>query len=226
MLDRLLPSYAHLVERLRAAGAAYFQFDEPLLVTDLDQRATDAYQRAYANLRDAAGDAEVTLATYFGPLGDNTELARRRYRLTSRTSTSFAVGPARRGDGSTARHSGPFARPGRRSEPLALRPRSVGPSRGRRHPSAWGAAVQLAPSCSLLHLPVDLSAETALDAELVSWLAFATERLDEIRILGRVADGDPGSVAAELEANRLAAAACRDTTGASLRRGGAASPAC
>lgn len=89
-----------------------------------------------------------------------------------------------------------------------------------------GAAVQLAPSCSLLHLPVDLSAETALDAELVSWLAFATERLDEIRILGRVADGDPGSVAAELEANRLAAAARRDSTGASPRRGGAASPTC
>ena len=209
LLDRLLPSYAHLVERLRAAGAAYFQFDEPLLVTDLDQRATDAYRRAYASLRDAAGDAEVTLATYFGPLGDNTELA-----------TSLPVDVLHldlvRGQGQL--DAVIAARP----DTLAL---SLGLVDGR---NLWrsdlealvpvvadaihrlgGAAVQLAPSCSLLHLPVDLSAETALDAELISWLAFATERLDEIRILGRVADGDPGSVAAELEANRLAAAARR-----------------
>ncbi len=40
-----------------------------------------------------------------------------------------------------------------------------------------------APSCSLLHVPVDLEAETRLDAELKSWLAFATQKLDEIAAL-------------------------------------------
>ena len=45
--------------------------------------------------------------------------------------------------------------------------------------------VQIAPSCSLLHVPVDLELETELDAELKSWLAFAVQKLDELAALAR-----------------------------------------
>src|SRR5690606_24522284 len=38
----------------------------------------------------------------------------------------------------------------------------------------------LAPSCSLLHCPVDLEQEQKLDAEFKSWLAFARQKLDEV----------------------------------------------
>src|SRR5690606_12952025 len=40
--------------------------------------------------------------------------------------------------------------------------------------------VFIAPSCSLLHTPVDLARETGLDAELKNWMAFATQKLSEI----------------------------------------------
>ena len=42
-----------------------------------------------------------------------------------------------------------------------------------------GDRLWLAPSCSLLHVPVDLASEDRLDAELKSWLAFARQKLDE-----------------------------------------------
>ncbi len=35
-----------------------------------------------------------------------------------------------------------------------------------------GREIQIAPSCSLLHSPVDLEYETKLDEELKLWLAF------------------------------------------------------
>jgi 5-methyltetrahydropteroyltriglutamate--homocysteine methyltransferase len=35
--------------------------------------------------------------------------------------------------------------------------------------------VQIAPSCSLLHVPIDLALETFLDSEAKSWLAFAAQ---------------------------------------------------
>ena len=35
--------------------------------------------------------------------------------------------------------------------------------------------LQIAPSCSLIHSPVDLVGESKLDAELRSWMAFATQ---------------------------------------------------
>lgn len=43
--------------------------------------------------------------------------------------------------------------------------------------------IQIAPSCSLIHSPVDLESETKLDAELKSWLAYAKQKLGEVSAL-------------------------------------------
>ena len=40
--------------------------------------------------------------------------------------------------------------------------------------------VQIAPSCSLLHVPIDLALETGLDPEVKSWLAFAVQKIEEL----------------------------------------------
>ena len=50
--------------------------------------------------------------------------------------------------------------------------------------------VVVAPSCSLLHVPVDLDAESGLDAEVRPWLAFARQKLAEVDALARRARGD------------------------------------
>jgi 5-methyltetrahydropteroyltriglutamate--homocysteine methyltransferase len=47
-----------------------------------------------------------------------------------------------------------------------------------------GDRLWLAPSCSLLHVPVDLASEKKLDVELRSWLSFAQQKLEEVRVLG------------------------------------------
>jgi len=52
-----------------------------------------------------------------------------------------------------------------------------------------GDKLFIGPSCSLLHSPVDLDTETRLDAELRGWLAFATQKLTEIRALADAANG-------------------------------------
>jgi 5-methyltetrahydropteroyltriglutamate--homocysteine methyltransferase len=62
----------------------------------------------------------------------------------------------------------------------------------------------LAPSCSLLHVPVDLVREVLLDPELRSWLAFARQKLGELTTLARALDSGRESVRDVLEANRLA----------------------
>lgn len=69
----------------------------------------------------------------------------------------------------------------------------------------------LAPSCSLLHVPYSLEAEGKLDTELKSWLAFAVEKLFELRMLKAALQGDEKSVEAELAAARAAAHARRSS---------------
>ena len=212
LIDRLLPAYIGLVHELRAAGAEAFQFDEPLLVTDVSDAVLAAYSAVYAALRDAAGSAEVTLATYFGPLGPSTD-----------TAVSLPI---------DVLHIDLVRGAGQLEAVLAALPSGMGLSLGivdgrnlwrsdldplieqvQRVVEAIGTdSVHIAPSCSLLHLPVDLTQEGDLDPELRSWLSFATERLDEIRVIHEVVDGSGETVAAELDANRAAAAARRNST--------------
>lgn len=211
LVDRLLPAYVELVTRLRAAGCEAFQFDEPLLVTDVPAEATSAFPSVYSALRDAAGDAEITVATYFGDLGPATELA------VSLPIDSLHLDLVRGADQLESVLAA-------RLDNLAL---SLGVVDGR---NLWRSdldpiidtvrsvaerigtdRVTVAPSCSLLHLPTDLSGEGDLDAETRSWLAFATERLDEVRVIAAAAGGEAASVNQEIESSRAAAASRRSS---------------
>ena len=74
-----------------------------------------------------------------------------------------------------------------------------------------GERLWIAPSCSLLHVPVDLDSEQKLDGEVKSWLAFAKQKLDELRVLATALNQGRTVVQAELEANRAAIAARRNS---------------
>jgi methionine synthase II (cobalamin-independent) len=70
-------------------------------------------------------------------------------------------------------------------------------ARVRRAVRALGAArVWVVPSCSLLHVPVDVDGEDALDPQLKSWLAFARQKLEEVRALADAATEDAPATAA------------------------------
>ena len=188
LLDRLLPVYAQLLAQLKDAGAAWVQLDEPVLVQDLDDTARAAFERAYRYLADVP-HPQLLLATYFGALDDNLALA-----------TSLPV------DGL---HVDLVRAPEQLDAVLralpATRVLSLGLVNGR---NIWRAALDnalilaryalghrgpdtlwLAPSCSLLHCPVDLGQEKKLDAELRSWLAFSRQKLQELRVLADALDG-------------------------------------
>jgi 5-methyltetrahydropteroyltriglutamate--homocysteine methyltransferase len=188
LLDRLLPVYAQLLAELKDAGAAWVQLDEPVLVQDLDDTARAAFERAYRYLADVPRP-QLLLATYFGALDDNLALA-----------TSLPI------DGL---HVDLVRAPEQLDAVLralpATRILSLGLVNGR---NIWRAALDnalilaryalghrgpdtlwLAPSCSLLHCPVDLGQEKKLDAELHGWLAFSRQKLQELRVLADALDG-------------------------------------
>jgi 5-methyltetrahydropteroyltriglutamate--homocysteine methyltransferase len=72
-----------------------------------------------------------------------------------------------------------------------------------------GDRLWIAPSCSLLHVPVDLKSETKLDRELQSWLSFAEQKLQEVRLLGAALAQGREAVKAELNENATALASRR-----------------
>lgn len=206
-LDAALPVYEQLLRQLHAAGATWVQLDEPCLVLDLDPAVRRAYRRAYERLGNTG--VRVLLATYFGGLGENLETAlelpvaalhldlvrapdqleRALDRAPEKLVLSLGVV-----DGRNVWRTDLDAALGR----LSLAASRVGQDR-----------LMVAPSCSLLHVPVDLDGETALDDELRGWLAFGKQKLHEVSVLARALREGAGAVERELAESRQAVAARR-----------------
>jgi len=54
--------------------------------------------------------------------------------------------------------------------------------------------LEIAPSCSLLHVPVDLDQEERLDPEVRGWMAFAKQKLEEVSVLVRAVNRDDAAL--------------------------------
>lgn len=207
LLPRLLPVYEELFRKLKEAGADWVQIDEPALVTDLIPNEQDAYRLAYRKLAAATPDLRIMLATYFGGLGGNLEtalslpVAGLHLDLVRAPEQLDAVLAAARPD--LVLSLGVINGRNIWRADLASLADRLGPV-----VKARGAAmVQLAPSCSLLHVPIDLELETTLDADLRSWLAFALQKMDELHVLSDVLSGNGADVAGALKAAADAVAA-------------------
>lgn len=210
LLPRLLPVYVEVLTKLHQYGAAWVQFDEPCLALDLTPAEKDAFQLAYARIARSCPGIQVLVATYFEGLRDNVamalklpvhalhlDLVRAPEQLAAvlplvPTWLSLSLGVV---DGRNVWKNDYQASLALIDAAVAL----LGPDR-----------VLLAPSCSLLHSPCDLDQETNeanLPGEIKQWLAFAKQKLHEVRELHQIATGAPGS--ADLLARNQAALASR-----------------
>jgi 5-methyltetrahydropteroyltriglutamate--homocysteine methyltransferase len=195
-LDALLPVYGQILRELAADACPWVQMDEPCLGLDLDDRARAAFARAYDMLAD--GGPDVLLTSYFGGFGDNLatavglpvaglhlDLVRAREQLDA----VLAVLPLERFLSVGLIDGRNIWRTDLRAAAATLE--SIAAKRGSRR-------LMVAPSCSLLHVPVDLEQEQNLDPDLQGWLAFATQKLVEIATLARGLDEGQAAISEAL----------------------------
>jgi 5-methyltetrahydropteroyltriglutamate--homocysteine methyltransferase len=202
LLPQLLPVYAELLVKLAERGVEWLQIDEPILVTELSGEWRNALSTTYATLAAAnTGRIKLLLATYFGQLQENLDLA---CKLPVRGLHVDAINGRKEIDAVIAQLP-------------ADRVLSLGVINGR---NIWktdlnatlewlapladrlGKRLWIAPSCSLLHVPVDLDNEIKLDAQIRSWLAFALQKLAELKVLATALNHGRDAVKAELAANQ------------------------
>jgi len=182
LLDRLLPLYGQIFQRLAAQGVEWVQIDEPILVLDLPQDWKNAFERAYNLIQ--RDPLKKLVATYFGGLEENLGLA------ANLPVDGLHIDLVR----------APEQYPTILDRLPAYKVLSLGVVNGRnvwrcdleqalatlQHASErLGDRLWVAPSCSLLHSPVDLGREDKLDAELKSWLAFAVQKCEEVAVLAQ-----------------------------------------
>ena len=198
LLPKLLDTYVELLEALVAQNIEWVQIDEPILVTELSVELKKAFEISYAKLNNPK--LKILLATYFGSLQDNLETIS---KLPIAGLHIDAVNGGAEVDAVISKMSGKVI--------------SLGVVNGR---NIWksdlnaildwvepiakklGDNLWIAPSCSLLHVPVDLSSEKKLDSEISSWLAFAIEKIKEIEVITTAINSGRTKVENELAQNK------------------------
>jgi 5-methyltetrahydropteroyltriglutamate--homocysteine methyltransferase len=203
LLGQVLPVYARVLCELAEANIAWVQVDEPVLALDLPEKAKAALGLAYGTLRQGP-TPKILLASYFGPLGRNLETA------AALPVSGLHLDLVR---GGTELDAAVAAIPEDRWLSLGVVDgRNVWRTDLRaalgtlqKAASARGAhRLMVAPSCSLLHVPVDLRQETKLDPEVKGWLAFAEQKLEEVAALARGLDEGETAINAQLSASDAA----------------------
>jgi 5-methyltetrahydropteroyltriglutamate--homocysteine methyltransferase len=188
LLDALLPAWLDLVDALAAEGAAWIQVDEPALVLDLDVGTRDAFRRVYDALA-ARSPVKILLATYFGALDGNLGLA--ASLPVAGLHVDLARAPAQLHAILDVLPEGRVLSAGLvdgrnvwLSDPEAILPRLEALTERLPSDRLW-----IAPSCSLLHVPIDASDETQLPGDISQWLSFARQKIGELRLYADAAAG-------------------------------------
>lgn len=210
---KIIPIYVEILKKLADLGAQWVQIDEPSFATDVCDGFRGGAKEVYAQLAKAA-NIKIIVTSYFDTLRDNADVF---YALpVDALHIDLCRGS---GQANTAANNAEKAL----DEALAKigdKTLSVGVVDGR---NIWKndlskslALVEkavaklgkdkvfVAGSCSLIHTPVDLSSEDALDAELKGWMAYATQKVSEIAIIAKGANEGRTAIAAEIKASDAA----------------------
>ncbi|MFI6938588.1 5-methyltetrahydropteroyltriglutamate--homocysteine S-methyltransferase [Streptomyces sp. NPDC050418] len=202
LLDRLLPVYAEVLADLRAAGAEWVQLDEPALVQDRTPAELNAAARAYRELGTLTDRPKLLVASYFDRLGEALPVLAKA--PVDGLALDFTDAAAANLDALAA----VGGLPGKRLIAGVVNGRNIWINDLETSLATLGTLlglagqVDVAASCSLLHVPLDATAERDIEPQILRWLAFARQKTAEVVTLAKGLTQGTGAIAAELAANR------------------------
>ncbi|WP_371628390.1 5-methyltetrahydropteroyltriglutamate--homocysteine S-methyltransferase [Streptomyces sp. NBC_00341] len=202
LLDRLLPVYAEVLADLRAAGAEWVQIDEPALVQDRTPAELNAAARAYRDLGGLTDRPRLLVASYFGRLGEALPV------LAKAPVEGLALDFTDAAAANLEDLAAVGGLPGKRLVAGVVNGRNIWINDYERSLSTLATLlgladrVDVAASCSLLHVPLDTAPERDIDPQILRWLAFAEQKTAEIVTLAKGLARGTGAITAEIAANR------------------------
>ncbi len=186
-IKSLLPLYKEVFQELVDAGASYIQVDEPIFVTDEGHDLLEAAKGVYAYFAKEVPQAKLIFQTYFEALIDAKVLSQLPVAafgldFVHGLEENLAAVEAGYFDGKTI-FAGVVDGRNVWANDFATTQKLIATLKDH------AKEVVIQPSSSLLHVPVTTKNETDLDPVLKNGLAFADEKLTEIKLLAEKADG-------------------------------------
>jgi 5-methyltetrahydropteroyltriglutamate--homocysteine methyltransferase len=192
LINKLLPVYLEVLQKLDDAKAFYVQFDEPCLALDLTAAEQQVFVKTYQQIKSKFPDLHIILASYFECYGSNLDIAlglpvqtlhldlvRCPSQLDDILATSFVNTKTQLSLGVV---DGRNIWKNDFQQSLFLINKAVD--------KIGTDRVWIAPSCSLLHSPCDLDIESndkVLTPQIKQWLSFAKQKIKEVVTLKQLA---------------------------------------
>jgi 5-methyltetrahydropteroyltriglutamate--homocysteine methyltransferase len=185
--DSILCAYKQLLHKLAELGAELVQIDEPILVTDLSSEDVSCFTNLYKSLLTEKGGTKVLLQTYFGDIRDvynevmaldfdavGLDFVEGEKNISLIKENGFPENKLLFAGVVNGKNI--WINPYQKTlETLNLLGKHVDRER-----------IVLSTSCSLLHAPYTVKNENRLEERFVKHLAFADEKLDELRELSEL----------------------------------------
>ena len=233
LIEPLVEVYGEVIERLAEQGATWVQLDEPCFVEDRSEKELDALRLAYEDLCKVHERPRIVVKTYFDHVGDAYGVLRDLPIEGVGLDFTGFIHEEGIGFGDAPFHE----HGGRRNAEFIANQEGLGDQwlfagivDGR---NVWinhlehsldaldglqsrTAQLVVSTSCSLLHTPIDLDAESAgvdadLDDEMRSWMAFAVQKVGEVAALAKGVGEGREAIAEQLDANDRARDSRRDS---------------
>lgn len=189
--DSILNAYKQQLLKFNELGVELVQIDEPILATDLSREDAACFTALYKSLLKEKGGVKVLLQTYFGDIRD----VYKEVMLLGFDAVGLDFTEGERNAELIEKYGFPenkllFAGVvngkniwindyKKTLEKLDLLERQVAREN-----------IALSTSCSLLHVPYTVKKETGLDEKYIKQLAFAEEKLDELKELAELRASD------------------------------------
>ena len=204
IIEKLIPVYEDLINQIKTLDEnVTIQFDEPYFVTNPTQKDLDILKKVYDKLGSLAN---IFVATYFEHSNEANEV------LATTPIKGMFLDFVHGSENSIK----PLVDAGKiigigivngRNVWVNDIEKSVEFLKGIAE-SVESDKIMVGSSCSLLHVPYTLKYETKMDEDIKSWISYALEKLDEIRVIDRVFRGESLSEYEKevLEGNKIAIA--------------------
>ncbi|MEH7095576.1 5-methyltetrahydropteroyltriglutamate--homocysteine S-methyltransferase [Neobacillus vireti] len=213
MVLQFVPLYAEILSELEAEGVEWVQIDEPMLATTLSKEEVELISVVYRQLHEAAPKVKLLLQTYF----DSTDYYKEIIALPVQGIGLDFVHDRGENLASLKKWGYP------KDKVLA-----AGVIDGR---NIWRANLEdktsllleiteivskdrliVQPSSSLLHVPVTVKSEDALEEILKNMLSFSDEKLNEVVVLTKGLRLGKDAIQEEIEASAKAIKALNDSS--------------
>ncbi|WP_185877301.1 5-methyltetrahydropteroyltriglutamate--homocysteine S-methyltransferase [Blattabacterium cuenoti] len=195
LIENIVSVYIEIINKLLNKGIKWIQLDEPILSMDLYDKEKEAFQYAYKKIYNyfSLSDVKIILTSYFDGILDNLSIIKNFNEYITAIHIDLVEDPNQLKDVLS------FIKDSKTILSMGIvNGRNIWKNRyndtidkiKKAIFSIGKDRIMIAPSCSLIHIPIDLDKENNIHLDIKERMSFAKQKIKELNDIEKILEGD------------------------------------